>query len=151
MLRIRRLAPFFVLVLAALLLAGCMSAEARVSFDRLNVLRTERGVPALVEDPQLVDKAEQWAQRLASDGTLRHSDLLSGIDPSRWGFLGENVGVAGGSPDVVSMVQAVQDAFERSAPHLANAVDGRFTHAGVGVAVSADSRVFVVQSFGQAA
>lgn len=150
MARTRRLIPLVVLAVAALLLAGCMSAEARVSFERLNVLRAERGVPGLLEDPQLVDKAEQWAHQLAAEGTLRHSDLLAGIDPSRWSYLGENVGFAGGSDDVEALVRAVQGGFEGSAPHLANAVDPRFTHAGVGVAVAGDGRVFVVQSFGQA-
>lgn len=150
MTRTGRRLTIVVLALVALLLTGCMSAEARLSFDRVNALRGERGLAALVEDPQLVEKAEGWAAQLAAEGGLRHSDLTAGLDASRWSFLGENVGVAGGSTDVAALVQAVQHAFEGSPPHLANAVDPRFTHGGIGVALSADGRVFVVQEFAAA-
>ncbi|MBK9179569.1 MAG: CAP domain-containing protein [Acidimicrobiales bacterium] len=146
----RRLVGAVLVVLAVLALAACMSAEERSSFDRVNGLRAQRGLPALAEDRELVDKARAWAQVLAAEGGLRHSDLHQGTTPGRWGALAENVGFAGPGADVAGLVLAVQRAFEGSPTHLANQLDGRYTHAGVGVARSADGRVFVVQELAAA-
>lgn len=132
------------LALLATVAAGCMSAEARTFLDRTNALRSSAGLPALAENAQLTAKADAWAQHLARTGRLAHSNLTDGLDGLAWRALGENVGVSTPTADTL---KTIHDRLAASAPHRANMLDRRFTHMGVGVATSADGRVWVVQVF----
>lgn len=134
------------LVAAALVLGGCMDEQERAAFDAVNGARAAAGLPALVEDEELVRKAQRWADVLAAEGRLRHSRLTDELTPGRWGRLAENVGVVGSSGDPVSRMQQL---FWRSAGHRANQL-GPYTHAGIGITVAADGRVFQVQVFAAA-
>ena len=133
-----RLAGLVVPVLLLGLLAGCLSDQERSVLQALNSLRADSGRPALAVSGPVSDRAQAWADTLAREGRLRHSDLKSLPVP----FLkaGENVAKAS-SPE-----QAAQ-LFASSPPHRANMVDPAYTHVGIGIARGRDGAVYVVQIF----
>jgi uncharacterized protein YkwD len=133
-----------VLAVLATIVAGCMPDDARTFLDRTNSLRASRGLPALQEHGQLTDKAEAWAQHMARTGRLAHSDLSAGLDGLAWRALGENVGVSTPTADTL---RTIHERFVASSTHRANLLNSRFTHMGVGVATSADGRVWVAEVF----
>lgn len=83
-------------------------------------------------------KAQAWANRLASEGRMYHSNLRDGINV-KWCSLGENVGYGPSVP-------AVQDAYMGSPGHRKNILASKWTHVGVGYAKNGN-RVFTVQVF----
>ena len=134
----RLLATGAALVAVVTLLAGCWgTAGQQEAFGALNGDRAAHGTGQLIPHGYLVDKAQAWAEKLANDNSLSHSDLDSGV-PSCWRSLGENVGYG-------SSIAQVQDSFMNSSSHRANVLGG-WTFAGTGVAHRGD-RVFVVQVF----
>lgn len=129
------------LVLASMLvLAGCMPEGQSTVQSEMNADRTANGLRALPTHSQLNAKAQAWAQKLARDGKLSHSNLSDGV-PSCWRSLGENVGYG-------STVVAVQDAYMRSTGHRKNILDSKWKYVGVGYAKSGN-RVYTVQVFMQ--
>lgn len=78
---------------------------------------------SLSRDGSLDSYARNWAQRLAQNGGLSHSNISALIPP--WNAAGENVGVGGS-------VSAIFDALVASPGHAAN-MQGDFTHMGIGV------------------
>lgn len=133
-----------VLAVLATILAGCMPDDARTFLDRTNSLRASQGLPALHEHDQLTDKAEAWAQHMARTGRLAHSDLAAGLEGLPWTALGENVGVSTPTADTL---RTIHEKLASSPTHRANMLNARFTHMGVGVATSADGRVWVAEVF----
>lgn len=133
-----------VVAVLATIVAGCMPDDARTFLDRTNALRASQGLPALHEHGQLTDKAEAWAQHMARTGRLAHSDLSSGLEGLAWTALGENVGMSTPTADTL---RTIHDKLASSPTHRANMLKARFTHMGVGVATSADGRVWVAQVF----
>lgn len=123
-----------------LLLAGCMSEGQTAVQRELNADRTAHRLRALPTHPQLNAKAQAWAEKLARDGRLSHSNLSSGA-PSCWRALGENVGYG-------ASVAAVQDAYMSSSGHRSNILSTKhaWNYVGVGYA-KAGSRVYTVQVF----
>ena len=83
-------------------------------------------------------KAQAWAERLASDGYLHHSNLTDGIHV-RWCSLGENVGMG-------PTVTAVEQAYMASSGHRANILATRWNGVGVGYAKRGNT-VYTVQVF----
>jgi uncharacterized protein YkwD len=145
----RRLRPFvgLIAVLAVLLgAAACMPAEERTFLDRTNALRASQGVRPLAEQDVLTSKAEAWAQHMAATGQLAHSQLTAGLSSLPWTALAENVGVSAPTGDTLL---SLHEAFAASPTHRRNLLDARFTHMGVGVARSADGRVWVAEVFAQ--
>lgn len=121
----------------ALLLGACLNADQQSALDAMNRDRTANRRGALTINDQAQAKAQKWAEKIARDNRLSHSNLASGISCYR--ALGENVGYA-------SSVAAAQRAFMASADHKKNILDTRWNGAGIGVAKNG-SRVFVVQVF----
>ena len=128
------------LVAVALLLTACQSDGQNAVQNEMNADRQAHGLAALPSHDQLNQKAQAWAEKLARDGKLSHSNLASGM-PSCWQSIGENVGYG-------STAAQVEDAYMNSAGHRANILDRRWKWAGVGYAV-AGSRVYTVQVFMQ--
>ncbi|QYG93549.1 CAP domain-containing protein [Iamia sp. SCSIO 61187] len=126
-----------VAVLVALLLAACLTSGQDAVLRELNSDRRAHGLASLPAHGTLTAKAQAWAEKMAREGRLSHSNLASGA-PRCWQRLGENVGYG-------SSAAAVQDAFMRSSGHRANVL-GRWTDVGVGYA-KAGNRVYVVQVF----
>ncbi|MFQ5558651.1 MAG: CAP domain-containing protein [Acidimicrobiales bacterium] len=133
-----RSAAALVAMAAALLLAACSEQQIEL-LDRINATRAENGLTELYAHPAAMSKAQAWAETMATEGVLRHSDLSEGITGD-WRRIGENVGFS-------SDIATVHQAFLDSAPHRANIVDAGFTHVGTGYAESADGRIWVVQVF----
>jgi uncharacterized protein YkwD len=125
-------------VALAALLASCFSPARDEALRLLNQDRTSRGIPALGSHGQLDAKAQAWAERLARENRLYHSNLSSGITAC-WRSLGENVGYG-------SSVAQVQAAFMNSSGHRANILNRSFDRVGVGVAYNG-GRVYTVQVF----
>ncbi len=127
--------------LLVLALTACMSTDESSVFMRINDLRAQNGLPALLPDSELVAKAQAHSQLMATQQQLFHSTLRDGVsgNPRR---MGENVAYAG------SVDQAYQ-ALLNSPPHFANMVDGTFNRVGVGVYVGSDGRVWVTMDFAQ--
>lgn len=125
-------------LMAVLALAGCQSEGQAAVLAELNADRRAHGVRTLPAHGTLDAKAQAWAEKLARDGRLSHSNLASGA-PSCWRALAENVGY-GSSP------AAVQASFMRSSGHRSNVLATRWTDVGVGHA-RRGSHVYVVQVF----
>lgn len=135
----RRLGLLLGVPLLVLSLAGCLNPDAQRAYDLLNATRTSSGRPAVALHDTLNEKAQGWAEEMATSRNLSHSPLGDGA-PAGWVRLGEVVGV-GGSAD------SVHDALLRSSSHRRAMLDAGYTHVGVGAARSADGRVWIAQVF----
>lgn len=133
-----------VIALLAVALAGCMPDDARTFLDRTNSVRKSVGVRTLAENDTLTNKAEAWAQHMASTGTLAHSTLSAGLSSLNWTALGENVGY---SYPTSNTLLTIHNKFVASGTHYANLVDSRWTHMGVGVARDSAGRTWVAEVF----
>ncbi len=111
--------------------------------DLVNETRNAHNLGVLVEDPDLDEAAQQWAEQMVELGRLEHANDLGDGMGDTWIKLGENVG-RGGS------VAAIHNAWLRSEKHLANIVDPSFDSMGVGV-VERDGTLWLVQRFRQTA
>jgi uncharacterized protein YkwD len=126
---------------AAALFASCESAEAQETADRLNADRATYGLRALPTNDMLNAKAQAWAERLARENTLYHSNLPDGITGC-WRSIGENVGYGGS-------IAIVEQAYMNSSGHRANILGTQWNRVGTGVAWNGP-KVFTVQVFEQA-
>jgi uncharacterized protein YkwD len=125
-------------ILAAIA-TSCFGLEYAQSIQMVNQERESRGIHPVLNHPTLQAKAQGWAQTLANNGYLAHSNLAQGAGGG-WRALGENVAMAG----------SVQEAHSRlmgSSAHRANILSGRYSHIGVGVAYG-HGKYFIVQVFG---
>lgn len=133
------IATLMVLLMGTTLTSCRSSEQARVA-ELVNQTRAQYGRSALRDNLQLDEKAQAWAEHLARNNTLAHSNLPSGIT-YQWRSLAENVGYGGS-------VEQVHQAYLNSAGHRANILDPRWNYMGTGVAWRG-SRVFTVQVFMQ--
>lgn len=144
----------FLGVLAVLLLVttaltpttvSAQSASDEATFiSRVNQVRANNGLPALIQNNELTSLSRGWAQAqrdgVCGEGVfICHANPISEGVTQNWEKLGENVGTGG---DVL----AVMDAFVASPGHFANIVDPAFTHIGVGV-VWDGNRLFTTHRF----
>ena len=121
---------------------GSTLSEAQVealSFQLLNQARGAQGVePELIQDPQLAEVARGYSRQ------MRDRDFFSHVDPDGHDFTfrlssaGVAFTVAGENLAFVTNAdnpaQFAHDRFLLNPEHRANVLDGRLTHAGVGVA-----------------
>jgi uncharacterized protein YkwD len=129
-----------VVAAVVLLLSGCMNDSEKAMFDRLNQVRAQNGLPALVEDEEATQKAQDHALQMAQQAGIFHSaDLGSGYT-GRWRLVGENVAMG---PTVDSALSALLN----SAPHMHNILDPTFNGGGIGIVQAPDGWVYIVQEF----
>ncbi len=133
------IATLMVLLMGTTLTSCRSSEQARVA-ELVNQTRAQYGRSALRDNLQLDEKAQAWAEHLARNNTLAHSNLPSGIT-YQWRSLAENVGYGGS-------IEQVHQAYLNSPGHRANILDPRWNYMGTGVAWRG-SRVFTVQVFMQ--
>lgn len=131
-------------LLASLALAPAPGAHALDGYgqdwlNKINGLRSSRGLAPLQLDGELTGLAQSWSQNMASTGSLAHTPSLSAGINSNWTKLGENVGY-GPNNDLI------WNGFVNSPRHLANLTDPAFTHVGIGVAWSGGTQ-FVTHRF----
>lgn len=123
--------------------AGDRVADEARFYELTNLARVQHGQAPLQYDPAASAVARSWAEELARSRDLRHNpDLVAAVDAwvtNQWTRIGENVGY-GPSIDVT------QDAYMASTGHRNNIL-GDFNRLGVGVAYSADGRVWSVAVF----
>jgi len=104
---------------------------------RINGFRSDKGHSELTRDGSLDSRARKWAERLAADGSLSHSDLGTLLPP--WSAAGENVGTGGS-------VSGVFDALKASSGHRDNML-GDYTHFGVGVWIDSRGTLWTAHVF----
>jgi len=154
---LRRVLGLAVAGLCIIALASCEIPEEGSAMGALNADRANNAQGPLGANLALTNKAQDWANYLATrsgntcSGTmLVHSQLSSGA-PSGWRKLGENVGCAIRSGDLGSFVSPLQQAFMASPMHKANILDPAFTYGGVGLALidlpNGQTLVYEVQEF----
>ena len=136
--RSRQVLALSVFVATLSLLTGCLKAGQSQVLTEMNADRTANRLSALRTQADAQKKAQAWAEKLARENTLYHSNLPDGIHV-RWCSLGENVGYG---PDVPT----IEDAYMKSPGHRANILNTKWNGAGVGVATNG-KRVFTVQVF----
>lgn len=139
--RARVLGALALVLTVALGLAACMSAEQTRAVDAMNKDRRAHGRTTLPTHDALNQKAQAWAEKIARDDRLSHSNLAQGL-PGCYRSAGENVGYD-------TSVEAVQAGYMRSPDHRKNVLDRKWTHVGVGAARNG-GRWFTVQVFLQA-
>lgn len=120
------------------LLASCQGSEFARSIQLVNDEREARGTPVVLNNSTLQAKAQQWAEMLASQGRLAHSNLADGVGPG-WRTIGENLAMAGS-------IDRAHQLLMNSSGHRTTLLSSRYDSIGVGVA-SAGGRYYVVQVF----
>lgn len=103
----------------------------------INSRRAANGLGSLSRSGSLDSHARAWAQRMAEQGSISHSNLGSLLPP--WASVGENV-ASGGS------VSGIFNALAASGSHDANML-GDFTHVGVGVWQDGEGSLWTVHVF----
>ena len=103
--------------------AGFRSGAEGEFASSINAFRGANGLASLSRQGSLDAYARAWAENMAEQGGLSHSNIGSLLPP--WSAVGENVG-QGGS------VGGIFDALVASEGHRANMLDD-FTHMGIGV------------------
>jgi uncharacterized protein YkwD len=127
------------------------SVEQR-AFELINAQRRARGESPLVWDAELTRMARLHSENMAERNFFDHTNpqgqnmtmraRQSGV--TGWSAIAENIAYNSGYDDPAAF------AVERwlvSAKHRENILRGGFTHSGIGVARSADGRVFFTQVF----
>lgn len=100
-------------------------------------LRAAYGVGGLKVSAALSDVARDWSKKLP--GGFYHNPNVGNQIPSNWTAWGENIAYN-------TSISAAFTALVNSPGHLANMIDPRYTHIGVGVHISG-GRVYVTQVF----
>lgn len=132
---------FRTLVVAVVVIVSCAACDLQEQLEALDLVngtRTEAGLSSCGWDAHLQERAQSWAEHLAAQRLLVHSDLGTGV-PTPWYRLGENVGY-GPSAGVI------HDAYLGSPSHRRNVLDPRWTSCAVGVAHNGPY-TFTVQLF----
>lgn len=135
-----RLAAIAVGLVGVLVLSGCieLNKDQEKNQGFVNSARVQHGRSRLPIHPQAQIKAQAWAEKLAREGRIYHSELTDGITV-RWCGLAENVGTGPNTESVFS-------SFMGSSGHRANILNGSWNGVGIGVARNG-SRAYVVHVF----
>lgn len=137
-----RVAKVGALVALVATLSGCLLVSLNpaqlIGMKALSHDRALHGLRALPARPDVQQKAQAWAAKLARENKLYHSKVTDGIR-SRWCGLAENVGTG---PSVAS----VEAAYMNSPHHRASILNSKYNGVGIGV-VRIGTRVWVVQEF----
>jgi uncharacterized protein YkwD len=98
-------------------------------------------VPELIQDPKLMEYAQQWAVEMSADQKLYHSKMTNIL---RLGYnnVGENI--AAGQKDTASVMRS----WMISPGHRRNIMGKSFTHIGCGYATSKDGTPYWCVCFG---
>jgi uncharacterized protein YkwD len=123
----------------------------RRAFDLVNAERVRQGLPPLVWDGALCRVARLHSENMGSRNFFDHEapDGTTLLDRARagnisWRSLGENIAFSQGVSDPVAT--AVSQ-WMHSPGHRENILRRIFTHSAVGIARTADGRVYLTQVF----
>lgn len=123
--------------------AGPVSPEQQALIDATNRYRVSRGLRPLAPMPQLNALAQDWANTMAREDSLRHRPIYSAAYPRGWRWASENVIVCQPPQSADSLVQK----WSTSPGHNDNMLSPEATHIGVGVAVNGAGHQYAVQNF----
>ena len=98
-------------------------------------------IPELIQDPKLMEYAQQWAVEMSADQRLYHSKMTN-ILHLGYKNVGENI--AAGQKDIESVMRS----WMRSPGHRRNIMGKSFTHIGCGYAASKDGTPYWCVCFG---
>lgn len=122
--------------------ARAMTPNQQRVVNDINASRRSRGKHNLTPNRLMNQRAQGWAQHLASCQCLEHRAGPYGA-PGGWCAAAENVGRSGNG----GQLGALHFAFMRSSGHRANILNSRWTAVGVGVARDRAGEYFVVHAF----
>ena len=119
-----RLAIVACALVTLLVATACIGPNQTEVLNALNQDRQAHGLRALPIQNEAQAKAQAWAEKLARENRLYHSELTDGFGPG-WCSLGENVGKG-------PTLSSVHHAFMNSGSHKANIL-GSWHRVGTGV------------------
>ncbi len=122
--------------------ARSMSPSQQRVVNDINYSRRAKGKRSLRTNGQMNQRAQNWAQRLASCQCLQHRSGPFGA-PSGWCAAAENVGRSGNG----GRLGQLHASFMHSSGHRQNILNSRWTTLGVGVARDRAGEYFVVHAF----
>lgn len=134
----RRFAGLLVPLVLVALLSGCLSSDSAYLAQALNGFRESNGRALLQTSDPVSDRAQAWAETLASEGRLRHSNLKT--IPVPFTKAAENVAKA-------SSAEEAHRLLVNSPSHRANMLDPAYTQVGIGTARGADGAIYAVEIF----
>lgn len=132
----KRILTISTIVIAALLATSCQPVQV---IKLVNEERAAYNLKPLQNSNDLGIKAQRWADAIAQEGKLVHSNLASEIN-SGWHIVGENLAVA-------NSIEEIHRILMESPSHRANILNPRFTHVGIGVTQRTGHMYWVVQVF----
>ncbi|HEY0077321.1 MAG TPA: CAP domain-containing protein [Pyrinomonadaceae bacterium] len=150
--RIDRAANFASMPTAASVAAVSATTDEERALNLINAQRQARGERPLVLDAGLMRLARLHSQNMAREDFFDHVDpdgrdavgRASSLGIRGWRALGENIAYNQNFDDPAAF--AVQR-WMTSAKHRENILNSMFTHTGLGIARSADGRVYFTQVF----
>ena len=113
-------------------------ASAEAAF--LSFANEARSSSPLSSHDAITRLARDHANEMATDGKIFHSDVLGEVLDMGANAAGENVGTG-------CTARLIHDAFMGSPAHRDNIMDGRFTHAGIGVVIGDRGAIYVAEVF----
>jgi len=119
--------------------AAPVSGDGASFLADLNALRSGQGVSPLARNAELDSLAQSWAETMAADGSLRHSELIYDVIAGVWTSAGENIGYG-------PSATAIFDGLKASPGHLDNMVNPAYTSVGIGT-VRADGVLWTAHIF----
>ena len=141
-------------IAALALLTGCtveVQAELR-TYEGINAIRAQNGLPPLKADAELVNLARIRSRDMAAKGYFSHNppdgcNYVCLMDTHRVGhaYAGENI--AWNSYDWSRTADVAVQMWRDSPPHLANILNCHYTRFGTGVAKAADGKVYYTMIF----
>ncbi len=137
---------------ATMPVAASASSDERRAFDLINAARRARGESPLVWDAELTRMARQHSQNMARQGFISHEgpdgrtvlQRAQAMGLRGWDALAENVAYNQGYDDPAGFAV---ERWLKSEKHRENVMHATFTHTGLGVARTADGRVYFTQVF----
>lgn len=129
-----------------------IDSDEREIFDLINEERTKKGLGELNWDASLSRLARAYSQKMARENFFSHYDRDGEAVDGRaremriknWSKIGENLFFSQGYGN--SNVLAVRG-WMKSPTHRQNILDPDYTASGIGIAESADGKIYVTQVF----
>ncbi len=124
------------------------AALDQIAHDLLTLVNREReavGAHRLAWNDPIAGVSESWAGVMLSQGRLYHNPTYSDQYPSGWSAAAENIAQNYWNPGA-DAAAALMDQWMNSSGHKANILNPRFTHIGVGLAVSESGDLYACQN-----